>query len=115
MNNRDIEAVLKYHENTKHSELSVRGSQHMLDWDNQPASFKVYRNLEPIPLLRDLPDAGVPALEAIAWRWDLRDERNGRNTVVERQQNRLIQKLLVIGTTPVPRIGRGVKGFCLLL
>ncbi len=51
----------------------------------------------------------------IAWRWVLRDERNGRNTVVKRQQNRLIHQLLVIGTTPVPRIGRGVKGFCLPL
>ncbi len=66
MSNRDIEAVLKYHEDTKHSEWSVRASQHTLDWDNQPTPFKVYRDLEPIPLLRDLPDSGVPALEAIA-------------------------------------------------
>ena len=65
MDNRDIEAVLKFHEDTKHSEWSVRASQHTLDWDNQPASFKVYRDLAPIPLLRDLPDSGVPALEAI--------------------------------------------------
>ncbi len=67
MSNRDIEEILKYHEDTKHSEWSVRASQHTLDWANQPAPFKVYQDLEPIPLLRDLPDAGVPALEAIAW------------------------------------------------
>ena len=67
MNNRDIEAILKYHEDTKHSELSVRGSQHTLDWRNQPTPFKIYRDLKPIPLLRDLPDSGIPALEAIAW------------------------------------------------
>ena len=50
MSNRDTAATLEYHEATKHSERSVRGSRHFLDWGNQPLAFKIYRDLEAIPL-----------------------------------------------------------------
>lgn len=66
MGNRDTQSILEYHEATKHSEWSVRSSQHALDWENQPLPFKIYRDLEPIPLSGDCPDRNIPALDAIA-------------------------------------------------
>ncbi len=51
MSNRHTAATLEYHEATKHSEQSVRASRHFLDRENQPLAFKIYRDLEAIPLL----------------------------------------------------------------
>jgi hypothetical protein len=42
--------ILAYHEATKQSPVSVRARAHYLDWDNRPFSFKVYPDLERIPL-----------------------------------------------------------------
>lgn len=64
--NREIEAALAYHERTKHSFQSLRASVHRLDWENQPAPFKVYKGLETVPLPRDLGRRTVPALRAIS-------------------------------------------------
>src|SRR3954454_5618707 len=58
-------ALLEYHERTKHSPVSVRASGHVLDWANQPLPFKIYEDLEAIPLPRDWPPSAMPALEAI--------------------------------------------------
>jgi SagB-type dehydrogenase family enzyme len=66
MTDRDTKAILEYHEATKHSEWSVRSNRHGLDWENQPLPFKVYPELEPIPLQRDFRAKDVPALEAVA-------------------------------------------------
>ncbi len=66
MNNRDIAAARDYHERTKHSLASVRSGPHHLDWDNQPHPFKVYKNLESLPLEQRLQSTGVPALRAIS-------------------------------------------------
>jgi SagB-type dehydrogenase family enzyme len=55
-----------YHNQTKHSPQSVRQNVHFLDWDNRPLPFKIYPDLEPIPLPRDTPQTGVAALSAIA-------------------------------------------------
>ncbi len=57
--------ILAYHEATKHSPVSVRARAHYLDWDNRPYPFKVYTDLEGIPLPEDIPSLDVPALEAI--------------------------------------------------
>jgi SagB-type dehydrogenase family enzyme len=65
MGNRDTEAIAEYHEATKHSEASIRGSRHTLDWPNQPVPYKIYRDLEPIALVKDFPEREVPALAAI--------------------------------------------------
>jgi SagB-type dehydrogenase family enzyme len=56
-----VEAALRYHEATKHSAWSVRASTHTLDWANQPLPFKIYRDLErlPLPAVRE---RNVPAL-----------------------------------------------------
>ena len=64
----DFEAALHYHEATKHSEESVRTDRHSLDWSNHPRAFKIYRNVESIPLPSDpeiVAGATTPALEAI--------------------------------------------------
>ncbi|HME71299.1 MAG TPA: hypothetical protein VKM54_15720 [Myxococcota bacterium] len=66
MRNQEIRAALEYHEATKHSERSLRGSRHVLDFSNQPLLFKIYRDLDAIPLAWDLPERETPALEAIA-------------------------------------------------
>ena len=66
--NRDISAAGNYHDGTKHSVARLRAHPHYLDWDIKPRSFKVYPNLEPIPLPRELPPSRVPALTAIAMR-----------------------------------------------
>jgi SagB-type dehydrogenase family enzyme len=55
-----------YHNQTKHSPQSVRQNVHFLDWDNRPLPFKIYPDIEPIPLPRDTPQTGVAALSAIA-------------------------------------------------
>ena len=66
MPNRDVEAIWHYHETTKHSYQSVRGGGHYLDWANQPLPFKIYSDLQPIPLPRDWPGSSTDALAAIS-------------------------------------------------
>ena len=66
MGNRDIASARDYHERTKHSPVSIRSGPHYLDWDNQPHPFKVYEDLDPLPLEEHLGSSGVPALQAIA-------------------------------------------------
>jgi SagB-type dehydrogenase family enzyme len=65
LSNRDREAALAYHDETKHSYWSVRARPGGLDWANQPLPFKIYPALEPLPLPRDFPRTELPALEAI--------------------------------------------------
>ncbi len=66
MTNYDLEAAWAYHEATKHSYWSVRRNAHYLDWPNQPLPFKIYLELDPIPLPSELPSLSVTALEAIS-------------------------------------------------
>jgi len=66
MSNRTTAATLEYHEATKHSQQSVRASRHFLDFDNQPLAFKLYRDLEAIPLPQSFPGNDLPALEGIS-------------------------------------------------
>ncbi len=66
MTNRDSEAAWAYHNATKHSYASVRSDAHFLDWANQPLPFKVYPQLEAVPLPREVAQTGVAALAAIA-------------------------------------------------
>ena len=65
MTNRDVRAAWEYHEITKHSVARLRANRHVLDWENKPRPFKVYPNVEAIPLPRELPTTAVPALAAI--------------------------------------------------
>ena len=66
MSNRDVGDILGYHEATKHSVESVYRKSHHLDWEIMPRPFKVYTDLEPIPLPRDFTTSTRPALSAIA-------------------------------------------------
>jgi SagB-type dehydrogenase family enzyme len=66
MRNSNLDATWRYHNGTKHSYQSVRSNLHNLDWHNRPRPFKVYPNLDAIPLPRQVPQTGVPALSAIS-------------------------------------------------
>jgi len=50
MADREQMSALQYHERTKHSPASVQSNRHSLDWEIQPRPFKIYTELEPIPL-----------------------------------------------------------------
>src|ERR1051325_8712071 len=65
MSNSDLELIWDYHDATKHSYQSMRSNRHYLDWENQPSPFKVYSDLEPIPLPRTWPASTVEAFNAI--------------------------------------------------
>ena len=66
MSGREISIARKYHESTKHTVWSVQTSRHYLDWNNKPALYKNYLDLEPIPLPGDLTDTGIPAIQAVS-------------------------------------------------
>lgn len=66
--NRDTAIAWKYHEATKHSYWSVRTSAHFLDWENQPLPFKIYPELEVMPLPREVPETGVSTFQALGER-----------------------------------------------
>ena len=66
MKNHEIQATWKYHDGTKHSYWSVRKNLHFLDWANRPLPFKIYPQIEPRVLPRDVPQTGVAALSAIS-------------------------------------------------
>ncbi len=58
--NREVEAAWAYHNNAKHTFESVHSSHHFLDWQNKPLSFKVYPDLETIPLPRPAQVSTMP-------------------------------------------------------
>ena len=64
--NRDTDATWLYHNLTKHSYQSIRADRHYLDWSNQPSPFKIYPEIEPMPLPRTLVQTLAPALSVIA-------------------------------------------------
>ena len=66
MKNRETGSAWSYHDGTKHSYRSVRTNPHYLDWENQPVPFKIYPELEPIPLNPQLSSSGMPALLALS-------------------------------------------------
>ena len=63
--NRDIAAAWSYHTSTNHTQQSVYSNAHYMDFDNQPRPFKIYRNLESVPLPSGLESSGVPALDCL--------------------------------------------------
>ncbi|HMH05685.1 MAG TPA: SagB/ThcOx family dehydrogenase, partial [Terriglobales bacterium] len=64
--NRNSEVASNYHDATKHSYLSVRNNQHLLDFNNQPLPFKIYPTLEPSRLPAEVRQTGIAALSAIS-------------------------------------------------
>jgi SagB-type dehydrogenase family enzyme len=66
MHNTDLHYAWMYHDETKHSERSIRTDAHYLDFANQPRPLKIYTTLEPIPLPRQTEQTGITALSAIS-------------------------------------------------
>ena len=66
MKNHETRAAWNYHNGTKHSYESIRANRHYLDWENQPMPFKIYSDLESVPLPEHLLSSGMPALLAIS-------------------------------------------------
>ena len=64
--NRAIESARRYHDQTAHSPQSVRASGHRLIWEIQPSPFKIYADLEPLTLPRDLPALQMDTFGALA-------------------------------------------------
>ncbi len=65
MPNHNIQAMWHYNEATAHSPESVRAGGHYLDWANRPLPFKIYLDIDPIPLPNDWPASNVTALSVI--------------------------------------------------
>jgi hypothetical protein len=63
MNASDAAAL---HERTKHTWQRLRANSRGLDWANHPFPFKLYPDLEPLPLPRQLPESGVPATKVLS-------------------------------------------------
>jgi hypothetical protein len=55
LNNSNINIAKEYHEETKHSEITIRTATHYLDWANKPLQYKVYQDLTPITLPSNFP------------------------------------------------------------
>jgi len=66
--NHDTAYALRYHESTKHSEISLRTSGHYLDWANKPSQFKIYEDLTSISLPKNFPQPEAEPLMAISGR-----------------------------------------------
>ena len=64
--NREIKVAREYHENTKHSFASVRFGRHYLNPLNQPSAYKIYPNLEAIPLPSEFPSPHENGLKAVS-------------------------------------------------
>jgi SagB-type dehydrogenase family enzyme len=66
--NADLQAAWHYHDATKHSLASLRANRRVMDPEIQPRPYKLYRDLDPLPLPRDWAPLETPALDAIAGR-----------------------------------------------
>jgi SagB-type dehydrogenase family enzyme len=64
MNASDTAAA--FHERTKHTWQRLRADAHGLDWANHPFPFKLYPDLEPLPLPRQLPETSLPATQVLS-------------------------------------------------
>ena len=62
----DAATAWEYHNRTKHTYQSVHSGSGGLDWANQPLPYKVYTEIEPIPLPQPAAPDTPSALEAIA-------------------------------------------------
>jgi SagB-type dehydrogenase family enzyme len=62
------DAAAELHERTKHTWQRILAESHGRDWGNHPFPFKIYPDLEPLPLPRELPDSSMSAAEALSGR-----------------------------------------------
>jgi len=62
------DAAAELHERTKHTWARILAESQSRDWGNHPLPFKVYPDLAPLGLPRELPDSSVPATQVLAGR-----------------------------------------------
>ncbi|MBI2218612.1 MAG: SagB/ThcOx family dehydrogenase [Candidatus Rokubacteria bacterium] len=63
--NADVRVARDFHDETTHSPSSVRTSGHTLDWDVKPLPFKIYADLPPVPLPREVDPLATDTLVAL--------------------------------------------------
>jgi SagB-type dehydrogenase family enzyme len=68
MANDDGAAARRFHQATKHSLESLEREPHVLDWENLPLPFKVYRGLSALELPLSRAPSGVSAIAAVTGR-----------------------------------------------
>jgi SagB-type dehydrogenase family enzyme len=66
MSNKEIQYALDYHEDTKHSEVSIMTSRHYLDYDNRPMPFKTYLEQPRYPLTNNFPTPNLHSIASIS-------------------------------------------------
>jgi SagB-type dehydrogenase family enzyme len=66
MHNNDLQAAWHFHNGTKHPNGYLLDAFHRFDPTNRPMLFKIYPDLDPIPLPLDLNQQGMPALESVS-------------------------------------------------
>ena len=66
MTNRDTGVALHYHRGTNHPDGSLMNSHHVWDPMNPPLPYKLYRDVESVPLALDGPPSELPAMTAIS-------------------------------------------------
>ena len=66
MVNREIQATWYYHNGTKHRHGNLMDPRHSFDPSSQPLLFKIYPDLDPLPLPFEASPSVVPALSAIS-------------------------------------------------
>jgi SagB-type dehydrogenase family enzyme len=60
------DAAGEFHQRTKHTWQRIRAESRGLDWGNHPFPFKIYPDLEPLALPRQLPDSRLPATQVLS-------------------------------------------------
>lgn len=65
MRNSDTRVATRYHSGTKHPDGRLLNANHFYDWSRRPMLYKVYQDVDAIPLPLDKTSRGTPALEAI--------------------------------------------------
>jgi SagB-type dehydrogenase family enzyme len=65
MLNSEIGLARSYHQATKHSLQSLRSNRHFLDWRNEPLPYKIYPDVDVLPLPTELPESGTSAISAL--------------------------------------------------
>jgi SagB-type dehydrogenase family enzyme len=63
--NRDVRLAREFHDDTTHTPQSIRTSGHMLEWDIKPFPFKIYTDLSPLALPREVDPLGADTLAAL--------------------------------------------------
>ena len=66
MGNRDIDVALSYHNGTKHPGGNLMNPHHVYDPMHNPLPFKIYEDIDPVPLPLDTQPTSANALSAIA-------------------------------------------------